>query len=286
MAGICVLLVEDDLVTRRIVSNYLKTCSYEVIEACNGRVALEVLEGPHGHSIDIVLTDNVMPEVTGLELIVKLVQGRRWQHLPVIIMSSEMREDVVQQAMDAGACDFLHKPVKRTEINGLWKHARKGGAKQRDMSHDWARSVEAPSQSAKEGLPIEEVHGTALHGKIVEAVASTGAGNMGHSAGVAYSEAGLSIKQYDPSMSSQLYQPQIQGSELQMAPLNVWGSGGQHHVLGSWPPPHMYTTASILGSRSQQQTSEAKGAAQMAAWYNALPFMLCCQVFCICLQLP
>lgn len=39
-----------------------------------------------------------MMQVTGLELMVKLVQEKRWQHLPVIIMSSEMREDVVQQA--------------------------------------------------------------------------------------------------------------------------------------------------------------------------------------------
>ncbi len=149
MTAVC-LLVEDDVVTRRIISNFLSLCSYEVIEASNGRIALEILESPQGDVVDIILTDNKMPEVrhahqvlkddlapflspgetrrmllvelqalhstqthlglgaqvTGLELIVRLVQTKRWQHLPVVIMSSEMREDVVQQASVLSCVEF------------------------------------------------------------------------------------------------------------------------------------------------------------------------------------
>ncbi len=62
MTAVC-LLVEDDVVTRRIISNFLSSCSYEVIEASNGRIALDILESPQGEVVDIILTDNKMPEV-------------------------------------------------------------------------------------------------------------------------------------------------------------------------------------------------------------------------------
>jgi CheY-like chemotaxis protein len=233
MSAICVLLVEDDLVTRRIVAKYLASCFYDVIEAVNGRVALDILEGPQGEAVDIILTDNVMPEVTGLELMVKLVQEKRWQHLPVIIMSSEMREDVVQQAMAAGACGFLHKPVKRTEIISLWKHAWKGGRRRKGEAQEWTGGVATPSQTKASNSAIESLFqqaaGADQSGKVVGAEQCKGEGIMARLTAAAYSEAVLSVQQYEPCMSS----PMLPTSSA------------------IWPPPSMCTTASILGACSQ-----------------------------------
>ena len=48
--------------------------------------------------------------------------------------------------MAAGACDFLHKPVQRTQINALWKHAHRGSRK-RSGAKIWEGDLAAPSQS-------------------------------------------------------------------------------------------------------------------------------------------
>lgn len=64
-----------------------------------------------------------MIQVSGIELIHKLVQADRWQHLPVIVMSSDSSHKVVLEAFEAGASDFLIKPMRRNELTTLWQHA-------------------------------------------------------------------------------------------------------------------------------------------------------------------
>lgn len=114
-----ILLVEDDPVTQRLVSQLLKACDYEVTVARDGREALAVLEscGP----VDLVLTDVIMPEMSGLELLDSLHRGPH-RNVPVVVMSSRGGQDVVQQAFQAGAADYLLKPIRRNELSTLWRH--------------------------------------------------------------------------------------------------------------------------------------------------------------------
>lgn len=85
------------------------------------------------------------PQVSGIELIYKLVQGERWQHVPVIVMSSECRQEVVLEAFEAGASDFLIKPIRRNELTTLWQHAWRAS-----RSCQNSRSTDHPSNCSSQ----------------------------------------------------------------------------------------------------------------------------------------
>jgi PAS domain S-box-containing protein len=99
-----ILLVDDEEGVRKLVSAILKTNGYNVLEAANGPAALGVHE-KNSHKIDMLLTDVVMPQMSGLELGQEI--ARRAPGLRILYMSGYR-----DNAMDGGALPrpFLHKP--------------------------------------------------------------------------------------------------------------------------------------------------------------------------------
>eukprot|EP00884_Botryococcus_braunii_P018845 jgi/Botrbrau1/5644/Bobra.55_1s0032.1 len=63
-----------------------------------------------------------MPELNGMELICEVVQRKEFRSIPVIVMSSEADQNTMMEAFQAGAADYLIKPVRRNEIVPLWQH--------------------------------------------------------------------------------------------------------------------------------------------------------------------
>ncbi|GAB4815003.1 hypothetical protein N2152v2_002049 [Parachlorella kessleri] len=111
----------DDEVTLHLVARLLSDCGYQVTLARNGRQAQDVLEG--GAQVDLVLTDLLMPELSGLELVDGLLHSKRFSHIPVVVMSSTDSQEAVVEAFEAGAQDYLIKPIRRQELTTLWKFA-------------------------------------------------------------------------------------------------------------------------------------------------------------------
>eukprot|EP00850_Spirogloea_muscicola_P011065 SM000067S20342 [mRNA] locus=s67:480674:484353:- [translate_table: standard] len=116
-----VLLVEDDDSTRHVVGALLRNCNYEVIPASNGQQALELLED-RNNWFDLVLTDVVMPGLSGIALLTKIMQLDISRRVPVIMMSSLDSIDMVLKCLQKGASDFLVKPVRKNELKNLWQH--------------------------------------------------------------------------------------------------------------------------------------------------------------------
>eukprot|EP00245_Coleochaete_scutata_P016687 TRINITY_DN787_c0_g1_i1.p1 TRINITY_DN787_c0_g1~~TRINITY_DN787_c0_g1_i1.p1 ORF type:complete len:1008 (-),score=244.35 TRINITY_DN787_c0_g1_i1:298-3321(-) len=116
-----VLLVEDDDSTRYVVSALLRNCSYEVTSSSNGSQAWELLEDGANH-FDLVLTDVVMPGLSGVGLLAKIMNWDPRKQIPVIMMSSQDSIDVVLKCFQMGASDFLVKPVRKNELKNLWQH--------------------------------------------------------------------------------------------------------------------------------------------------------------------
>ncbi|KAK0605998.1 hypothetical protein LWI29_033045 [Acer saccharum] len=116
-----VLLVEYDDSTRHVVSALLRNCSYEVTAVANGLQAWRVLEDLTNH-IDIVLTEVVMPVLSGIGLLCKIMTHKTRKNIPVIMMSSQDSMGIVFKCLSKGAVDFLVKPIRKNELKNLWQH--------------------------------------------------------------------------------------------------------------------------------------------------------------------
>ncbi|EXC33207.1 Two-component response regulator-like protein [Morus notabilis] len=116
-----VLLVENDDSTRHVVSALLRNCSYEVNVVSNGLQAWKILEDPNNHT-DIVLTEVVMPVLSGIALLCKIMSHKSLKNIPVIMMSSHDSMGIVFKCLSKGAVDFLVKPIRKNELKNLWQH--------------------------------------------------------------------------------------------------------------------------------------------------------------------
>ncbi|XP_034688604.1 two-component response regulator-like PRR37 isoform X2 [Vitis riparia] len=116
-----VLLVENDDSTRHVVTALLRNCSYEVTAVANGLQAWKILEDLSNH-IDIVLTEVVMPFISGIGLLCKIMSHKTFKNIPVIMMSSHDSMGIVFKCLSKGAVDFLVKPIRKNELKNLWQH--------------------------------------------------------------------------------------------------------------------------------------------------------------------
>ncbi len=102
-----ILVVEDEEMVRALACRALREHGYTVLEASHGFEAVEQVE-QHGGSIDLVISDVVMPELGGRELGQRLAQMNR--ELPVLYMSGYTGEDVIQRGLLDPEATFQQKP--------------------------------------------------------------------------------------------------------------------------------------------------------------------------------
>ena len=105
-----VLVVDDEAQDRLIVSSVLKQMGFQVIEAPEGAAAIEMIE-KGDQDFSMVLLDLYMPGVDGLELLRSIRQSLSTQSLPVIVLTSSGNPRDELALLEAGADDFLLKPV-------------------------------------------------------------------------------------------------------------------------------------------------------------------------------
>jgi two-component system, NtrC family, response regulator AtoC len=106
-----VLVADDEVNLRKVLSAQLKKQGYEVLTASDGQEALDLLAR---QSVDVVLTDLRMPRVDGLALLRQILL----EHvgIPVIILTAHGTVDAAVEAMKLGAFDFLTKPFDKDEL--------------------------------------------------------------------------------------------------------------------------------------------------------------------------
>ena len=105
-ARVRVLLAEDDRALRRFLEVVLQRAGYEVIPAADG---LEAMKIALSSKIDIVVTDAMMPNLSGHELCRFVRNSQTLSHLPVILLSALERKETSQDSAQVDA--FLAKPV-------------------------------------------------------------------------------------------------------------------------------------------------------------------------------
>ena len=101
-------MVEDSSTIRKILCQYLRKMNIEVVEAVDGRDALERLkEMPRP---DVVLVDWNMPVMSGIDFIRAVRELRVYDPLPLIMVTTNSESEHLGTAMDAGANEFIQKP--------------------------------------------------------------------------------------------------------------------------------------------------------------------------------
>ena len=111
------LVVDDSLVVRTIIQNVLKPLGYEVLQAGNGKEALDLLD-EHAPSIELVLLDWNMPVMDGYETIKCIRSDDAHKDLCILMISTESEDEKIDQALAAGANGYLAKPFSEEELAG------------------------------------------------------------------------------------------------------------------------------------------------------------------------
>lgn len=106
-----ILLVEDNPDLREYVSSIL--VNHRVLTAANGRLALELL---NKQLPDLIVSDIMMPEMDGFELVEKLKKDDRFSHIPVIMLTAKAGHEDKMKALRIGVDDYLLKPFHEEEL--------------------------------------------------------------------------------------------------------------------------------------------------------------------------
>lgn len=104
-----ILLAEDEETTAWMIQKILTTNGYRVSVVSNGKQALEALEE---EVPDLLITDYLMPELDGIELIRSLRSSDRFARIPVLMLTARDEVETEVEAIGAGADEYLTKPVK------------------------------------------------------------------------------------------------------------------------------------------------------------------------------
>ncbi len=125
-----VLAVEDDPVSRRILTVVLERLGHEVLGANNGREGWDrfVTE-----PVDAVITDWMMPEMDGLELTRRIRAHGKDRYTYVLLLTALTGRDRYLDGMMAGADDFVSKPVDREELHARLRVAERILGLQREV---------------------------------------------------------------------------------------------------------------------------------------------------------
>ncbi len=115
--GIKILLVDDDIRNIFAITSALELKGAEITIGRNGYEALEKLD--QDPTIDLVLMDIMMPEMDGLEAMRRIRKQSKFAHLPLIAVTAKAMKEDQQKCLDAGANDYISKPVDLDKLLSL-----------------------------------------------------------------------------------------------------------------------------------------------------------------------
>jgi two-component system, chemotaxis family, chemotaxis protein CheY len=116
MKRICVLIVDDSSVMRKIVQRSLRLAGLDiepVLEADNGEEALNIVQQ---NAVDMIFSDINMPRMDGLEFVRQLQSLEAAKDIPVVMITTEGSQSRVVEALSLGARGYIRKPFTPDQI--------------------------------------------------------------------------------------------------------------------------------------------------------------------------
>ncbi len=127
------VLIVDGSEMNRIILNEMLKDEYRVLEADNGRTALDLVDR-YGDELSLVLLDIIMPGMNGFEVLGELSRRTVADSLPVIMISSEDSDDVVLRAYELGASDYINRLFNARVVRRRVSNTIRLYAKQRRLT--------------------------------------------------------------------------------------------------------------------------------------------------------
>lgn len=113
-----ILVVDDEEMIRDMINDILAPLGYEIIQACNGLEALEMVDAK---SPDIVLLDVTMPKMNGFEVLKRIKESEDTRKIPVVMITALNELQIRIKAIELGVDDFLSKPMDIIELRARVK---------------------------------------------------------------------------------------------------------------------------------------------------------------------
>ncbi len=110
-----ILIVEDNPSNLKLIRDILIFQDYSVIEATDGKIALETIEKNY-EEIDLILMDLQLPEIGGLEVINRIKNNPDTKNIPIIVVSAHAMESDIKKCYEAGCVDYITKPINVQEF--------------------------------------------------------------------------------------------------------------------------------------------------------------------------
>ncbi len=133
MSNCSILIVDDQPENFEVVEALLEILGYTLYYASSGSMAIDFL---NKFDLDLILLDVMMPEIDGIEVCKQIKANPQWQAIPIIMVTSLSRKEDLARCLNAGADDFLNKPV-----NGLELRARVHSMLRIKKQHDRIESL-------------------------------------------------------------------------------------------------------------------------------------------------
>lgn len=106
-----ILVVEDDKNLKKLMITYLKKNSYNIFEANNGMEALDIIDKNY---IDLIISDIMMPQIDGYELLKSLRESK--YEIPILLITAKSSLEDKREGFILGADDYMVKPINMEEM--------------------------------------------------------------------------------------------------------------------------------------------------------------------------
>lgn len=135
--GLSVLVVDDETISRTVLSRLLEKLGFDVHQASDGRSAVQQL-AEHKH--DIVLLDLMMPLMDGFETTRQVRALPNHLRTPILVISALESTESIVSAIEAGADDYLIKPVRPPILKAKLRHLAEGLLAKKSQAEEAARN--------------------------------------------------------------------------------------------------------------------------------------------------
>jgi DNA-binding NtrC family response regulator len=137
-----ILVVDDEKPIRDIISDMLKEEGYIVLQAANGKKAIEIVEN---EVVDLIFLDLVMPDMNGIEVLKKIKE--KFKNIPIVILTAYGTIESAVEAIKAGADDYLTKDIVKEKLVIIAKNFIK--------TQTLAKQVDTLKNQIEEKYPIK-----------------------------------------------------------------------------------------------------------------------------------